>query len=118
MSDSDAAESAWARVDTTVPHSARVWDFLLGGTDHFPVDRETGETLLRLFPDFAMVARLQREFLVRARNIQPIGLVLLISPHAFDYGYQTSHRQSLAGANDRTPSPLGRWRAGNIAAME
>ncbi|MFI7611701.1 SAM-dependent methyltransferase [Nonomuraea terrae] len=66
MRDSDAEASAWARVDTTVPHSARVWDFLLGGKDHFPVDREAGETLLRLFPDFAMVARLQREFLIRS----------------------------------------------------
>ncbi|WP_327587485.1 SAM-dependent methyltransferase [Nonomuraea sp. NBC_00507] len=66
MSDSNAAASAWARVDTTVPHSARVWDFLLGGKDHFQVDREAGQTLLRLFPDFAMVARLQREFLIRA----------------------------------------------------
>ncbi|WP_336213986.1 SAM-dependent methyltransferase [Nonomuraea sp. LPB2021202275-12-8] len=66
MSDSNAAESAWARVDTTVPHSARVWDFLLGGKDHFAVDRAAGETLLRLFPDFAMVARLQREFLIRS----------------------------------------------------
>nr|WP_241564905.1 SAM-dependent methyltransferase [Nonomuraea polychroma] len=66
VSDSNAAASAWARVDTTVPHSARVWDFLLGGKDHFQVDREAGQTLLRLFPDFAMVARLQREFLIRA----------------------------------------------------
>ena len=66
MSDSDAAASAWSRVDPTVPHSARVWDFLLGGKDHFQVDREVGETLLKVFPDFAMVARLQREFLIRA----------------------------------------------------
>ncbi|GGP03390.1 SAM-dependent methyltransferase [Nonomuraea glycinis] len=66
MSDSNAAEPAWARVDTTVPHSARVWDFLLGGKDHFAIDREVGETLLRVFPDFVMVARLQREFLARA----------------------------------------------------
>jgi hypothetical protein len=25
--------------DTTVPSSARVWNYLLGGTDNFPVDR-------------------------------------------------------------------------------
>lgn len=67
MSDeSSAARAAWERVDTTIPHSARVWDFLLGGKDHYAVDREVGETLLTLFPDFAMVARLQREFLMRA----------------------------------------------------
>ncbi|GAA2778351.1 hypothetical protein GCM10020219_057030 [Nonomuraea dietziae] len=53
MSDeSSAARAAWERVDTTIPHSARVWDFLLGGKDHYAVDREVGETLLTLFPDF------------------------------------------------------------------
>ncbi|RBQ16319.1 SAM-dependent methyltransferase [Spongiactinospora rosea] len=62
----NAAESAWERVDTTVPHSARVWNFLLGGKNHFAADREVGERLLTMFPDFAMVARLQREFLRRA----------------------------------------------------
>ncbi|MEU6797363.1 SAM-dependent methyltransferase [Nonomuraea wenchangensis] len=57
---------AWAEIDTTVPHSARVWNFLLGGSDNFDVDREAGRTLLRLFPDFAAVARTQRAFLIRA----------------------------------------------------
>ncbi|MGA5760205.1 SAM-dependent methyltransferase [Nonomuraea bangladeshensis] len=56
----------WAEIDTTVPHSARVWNFLLGGSDNFDVDREAGRTLLRLFPDFAAVARTQRAFLIRA----------------------------------------------------
>jgi hypothetical protein len=64
--DSPAAQSAWERIDTTIPHSARVWNYLLGGKDHFAPDREAGELLLRTFPDFAEVARLQREFLIRA----------------------------------------------------
>ncbi|MFC5823430.1 SAM-dependent methyltransferase [Nonomuraea insulae] len=54
------------RIDRTKPHSARVWNHLLGGTDNYPVDREAGDNLLRMFPDFAQVARLQREFLHRA----------------------------------------------------
>lgn len=53
-------------IDTTVPHSARVWNYLLGGKDNYTVDREAGELVLRLFPDFAQVARLQREFLIRS----------------------------------------------------
>ncbi|MGR6918603.1 SAM-dependent methyltransferase [[Actinomadura] parvosata] len=53
------------RIDRTRPHSARVWNYLLGGTDNFPVDRQTGDELLRTFPDFAQVARLQRDFLRR-----------------------------------------------------
>ncbi|MFI7128138.1 SAM-dependent methyltransferase [Nonomuraea sp. NPDC050153] len=54
------------RIDRTKPHSARVWNYLLGGTDNYDVDREAGENLLRAFPDFAQVATLQREFLRRA----------------------------------------------------
>src|SRR5882757_4992617 len=29
--------------DTTVPHSARIWNYWLGGTDNYPVDREAGD---------------------------------------------------------------------------
>ncbi|MBF8192577.1 SAM-dependent methyltransferase [Nonomuraea sp. K274] len=54
------------RIDHTKPHSARVWDYVLGGKDNYAVDREAGDNLLRMFPDFAQVARLQREFLHRA----------------------------------------------------
>ncbi|WP_433443858.1 SAM-dependent methyltransferase [Nonomuraea sp. CA-141351] len=54
------------RIDHTKPHSARVWNYLLGGEDNYAVDREAGDNLLRMFPDFAQVARLQREFLKRA----------------------------------------------------
>ncbi|MGW0200011.1 SAM-dependent methyltransferase [Nonomuraea sp. NPDC003201] len=54
------------RIDRTKPHSARVWNYLLGGQDNYDVDREAGDTLLRVFPDFAQVATLQREFLRRA----------------------------------------------------
>ncbi|MFF4905346.1 SAM-dependent methyltransferase [Streptomyces sp. NPDC001260] len=48
------------------PHSARVWNFLLGGKDNYAADRQAGEAILRMFPDIAMLARLQRRFLVRA----------------------------------------------------
>lgn len=42
-------------MDTTVPHSARVWNYWLGGTDNYPVDRDLGnylrrpEQIIRLF---------------------------------------------------------------------
>lgn len=61
-----SADDPMARIDTSKPHSARVWDYLLGGKDNYAADQEAGETLLRVFPDFAQVARLQREFLKRA----------------------------------------------------
>lgn len=54
------------RIDDTRPHSARVWNYLLGGAENYPVDRAAGDHLLRTFPDFARVAGIQREFLRRA----------------------------------------------------
>ncbi len=55
-----------ARIDTTVPHSARMWDYLLGGKDNYPVDRAAGEQILTLFPGLAASARADRAFLRRA----------------------------------------------------
>ena len=62
----EAGEETWSRLDTTVAHSARVWNYLLGGKDHFAPDRETGDLILRMFPGIARLARLQRRFLVHA----------------------------------------------------
>lgn len=52
-------------IDTGVPHSARVWNYWLGGKDHYPVDREAGEAFLRVFPGMAQGARASRAFLGR-----------------------------------------------------
>src|SRR6201989_1173765 len=62
----ESREDALARLDTTTAHSARVWNYLLGGKDHFTADRETGDLILKMVPDIAPLARLQRGFLVRA----------------------------------------------------
>ncbi|WP_417554500.1 SAM-dependent methyltransferase [Microbispora sp. NBC_01189] len=53
-------------IDSSASHSARVWNYLLGGKDHYAVDREAGDMILRMFPDIARIARQQRRFLVRA----------------------------------------------------
>ncbi|WP_019068297.1 SAM-dependent methyltransferase [Streptomyces hokutonensis] len=54
------------RLQLDRPHSARVWNFLLGGKDNYAADREAGEMIIKMFPDIALLARLQRGFLVRA----------------------------------------------------
>ncbi|WP_331449617.1 SAM-dependent methyltransferase [Streptomyces prasinus] len=59
-------EEVGAGLQTDRPHSARVWNYLLGGKDNHPVDSEAGEVILKTFPEFAAVARLQRRFLARA----------------------------------------------------
>ncbi|MDX6316166.1 MAG: hypothetical protein QOF84_4799 [Streptomyces sp.] len=55
-----------SRIDATRPHAARIWDFWLGGRDHYPVDREVGERILELHPGISDVARAGRAFLGRA----------------------------------------------------
>jgi hypothetical protein len=34
-----------SNLETNVPHSARVWNYWLGGTDNFAVDRAAGGPL-------------------------------------------------------------------------
>jgi hypothetical protein len=43
--------------DTAKAHSARVYDFYLGGKDHFAVDEETGRTAMRSWPAVRMAVR-------------------------------------------------------------
>jgi S-adenosyl methyltransferase len=52
-------------VDTTVPHSARIWNYWLGGKDNFPVDRMAGDQYAATFPDIVAIARAQRAFIGR-----------------------------------------------------
>ncbi|MFC3739502.1 SAM-dependent methyltransferase [Paractinoplanes deccanensis] len=52
--------------DTGVPHSARVWNYWLGGKDNFAADRAVGDQFAGLYPDITVVARSSRAFLKRA----------------------------------------------------
>ncbi|MUL42001.1 SAM-dependent methyltransferase [Streptomonospora sp. PA3] len=54
-----------AAIDLTVPHSARVWNYWLGGKDNYAVDRAAGDDVLARLPDIADGARAERAFLVR-----------------------------------------------------
>ncbi|WP_174555118.1 SAM-dependent methyltransferase [Actinomadura hibisca] len=54
------------RVDTTVPHSARVWNYLLGGKDNYDVDRDAAERFRAMFPGIVNIAKADRAFLGRA----------------------------------------------------
>ena len=55
-----------ALLKTDVPHSARLWNYLLGGKDNFAADREAAEYALALMPELVQSARANREFLGRA----------------------------------------------------
>jgi hypothetical protein len=53
-------------IDTAVPHSARIWNYWLGGKDNYPVDRQAGQEFITVYPGIVDVARAVRYFLARA----------------------------------------------------
>jgi S-adenosyl methyltransferase len=52
-------------VDLTVPHSARVWNYWLGGKDHRLTDRRAGGECLAIFPGMTDTIRSLRYFTAR-----------------------------------------------------
>jgi S-adenosyl methyltransferase len=52
--------------DTSIPQTARIWNYWLGGKDNFPVDRAVGDQVLEAFPAIVENARASRAFLARA----------------------------------------------------
>jgi len=52
--------------DTTVAHQARMYNYILGGKDHYAADREAVEQALKVWPDMPFTARANRAFLGRA----------------------------------------------------
>jgi S-adenosyl methyltransferase len=54
------------KIDTSKPHAARMYDYLLGGKDNFAVDRETAEKAIRAIPTGRTGVRENRTFLGRA----------------------------------------------------
>jgi hypothetical protein len=71
---SDDSAFAWTEaekdlmegIDTSVPHSARIWNYWLGGKDNFAVDRAAGDLYRETFPKIVDIARAARAFQARA----------------------------------------------------
>ena len=55
-----------AELDTTVSHSARIWNYWLGGKDNYAVDRLAGDKVAAMLPIIVIQARADRAFLGRA----------------------------------------------------
>jgi hypothetical protein len=58
-------ESAPWGIDITVPHSARMYDYWIGGKDHFAADRAMGEQFAQVIPGIRTMARENRNFMER-----------------------------------------------------
>lgn len=53
-------------VDTHKPHTARMYDWYLGGKDNYEVDREHAARVETVFPSVGLAARVNRAFMHRA----------------------------------------------------
>jgi hypothetical protein len=60
------AEQVPAEIDTTRPSTARLYDYYLGGTNNFEVDRQAAEQLRKQLPELADAAWANRGFHGRA----------------------------------------------------
>ncbi|MEV4333317.1 SAM-dependent methyltransferase [Streptomyces sp. NPDC049597] len=54
------------RIDTSRPHTARIWNYWTGGKDNYPVDQEAGDQIRKLHPGIGEYALADRRFLGRA----------------------------------------------------
>jgi hypothetical protein len=68
--------SGAGRINTTVAHPARRYNYWLGGKDNFAADRESGDEIERAFPTARIAAQANRKTLGRmvtylARDVEP-----------------------------------------------
>ncbi len=61
----EAQDDLRRRLNTSVPHSARIWNYLLGGKDNYQADRDAGDMVSQVFPGMVTMTRQSRQMLVR-----------------------------------------------------
>ena len=54
------------RIDTENAHSARIYDYIIGGKDYYPADKEAGDAMSREWPALPVHMRANRDFMNRA----------------------------------------------------
>ena len=116
----DDATAARTGLDTTVSHSARIWNYWLGGKDNFAVDREAGDRVAGMLPIIVAQARADRAFLGRAvrylagpegiRQFLDIGTGLPTADDTHQVAQQTAPEARIVYA-DNDPLVLSHARA-------
>lgn len=105
--------------DPVTPSPARIYDYLLGGKDHFPADREAAEAVRQAFPDTERLARANRQFLVTSveycaalgiRQFIDIGTGIPTAPTVADIARQGQPDARIVGV-DNDPVVLAHDRA-------
>src|SRR5262249_56194472 len=94
--------------DTSVGQAARVYDYWLGGTDHFAADRRAAETVMAVNPGVVPAVRSNRAFMARVVRYLagPVGIRQFL-----DLG------TGLPAVNNRpraAQATAGDWRGGSV----
>ena len=53
------------KINFDVPHSARIWNYWMGGKDNYEADRAAGDAVAEVYPDIVTMAKQSRQFLIR-----------------------------------------------------
>ncbi|MEU4894844.1 SAM-dependent methyltransferase [Streptomyces sp. NPDC044780] len=87
------------QIDTSRPHPARIYDYLLGGKNNYEVDRDAGDRLIDAAPEVRLGVQANRAFLRRAvryvvgsgvRQLLDIGTGLPSSPHVHEIAQEVA----------------------------
>lgn len=68
MGDTALPDNGWPadRIDTENAHSARIYDYILGGKDYYPADKEAGDAMAQEWPALPIHMRANRDWMNRA----------------------------------------------------
>lgn len=93
-------ETAPQGINVEVPHSARIYDYWLGGKDNFAVDRALGDAMIQAIPQMRFMAAENRKFVHRAardlvakegiRQFLDIGTGIPTRPNLHEIAQQTA----------------------------
>jgi SAM-dependent methyltransferase len=115
-----------SRVDSTVVHPARRYDYWLGGKDNFAVDRISGDEVARVFPTIRLAALENRRFLGRSvrylsehgiRQFLDIGTGLPTADNTHQVAQTVNHDARVVYV-DNDPLVLAHARALLVSATE
>ncbi|MGV9413994.1 SAM-dependent methyltransferase [Nocardia sp. NPDC003693] len=107
-------------IRTDVPHSARIWNYWLGGKDNYEIDRTVGDASLAIDPDIRTMAVESRQFLIRAvrtlagelgvRQFLDIGSGLPVTQNTHEIAQEMNPRSRVVYV-DNDPLVLAHGRA-------
>jgi hypothetical protein len=60
-----SSDRTYSKIDTSVPHPARRYDYWLGGKDNFEADRMSGDAIAKKFPTIRLAVLENRKFMRR-----------------------------------------------------